>query len=515
MEKQMGRVRYATKNIIFGLGGNVITMLIRFALRTVFTLKLGDTLLGVDDLYTDVLTMLSLAELGVGTALNYSLYGPVARGEKEKVKSYMLLYKKAYRAIAIVIAVIGVALLPFLPSLVKNPGYISTGELRLYYLIFLFNTVSTYFVAYKYSLANAEQKNYIQTNTITITKLITVALQMLGLLVLPNYLLYLLILAGVELAQKIFISRYLDHKYPLLKEKNVEPLSKEESGEVVKKTKALMLHRIGDMARLQTDSIIISTFLGVAQVGLIGNYKYIVNSISNYINTIFNAVISSFGNLIATEGKEKQFALFKVYRFFAIWIYGFSAVGFFLLLSPLVELSPWGKERVLASSVIAWFLVDYFFKGERVVLSNFKTAAGVFEQDKYLALIQGAVNLVISIVLVQSIGMTGVFIGTVVSGLIANITKPVIIYRVCFGKKAGSYFVDSFKYLVVIGITLAILIPLQNVLMPQVTVLKFIMMMVIITVVFNGIFLLVFGRSEEFKYLYGMVKGRLSCLLSK
>ena len=142
---------------------------------------------------------------------------------------------------------------------------------------------------------------------------------------------------------------------------------------------------------------------------------------------------------------------------------------------------------------------------ERIVLSNFKTAAGVFEQDKYLTLVQGLVNLVISLALVQKIGMAGVYIGTVISGLIANITKPVIIYRVCFDKKAISYFADSVKYLLVIGAALAILIPLQNALMPQVTIAKFAMMVVIITVVFNGLFLAVYGRSEEFKYLWQMV----------
>ncbi len=510
MEKNAGRVKYAVKNIIFGWGGNVATMLLRFALRGIFLMKLDETLFGVEDLYTSVLTMLSFAELGVGTAVNFSLYGPVARGEKEKVKSYMLLYKKAYRVIAVVIAVLGLALLPFLPAIVHTQE-ISAEQLRLYYLIFLFNTVSSYFVAWKYSLANAEQKNYIQTNTITVTKMVTVALQMLALLTLPNYLLYLLIQAGVELAQKIFISRYLDRRYPLLKEKQVEPLTKEETGLMVRNTKALVLHRVGDMARLQTDEVIISSFLDVAMVGLLGNYKLIVSSVSNYVNVIFNSVISGFGNLIATEGREKQLALFRVYRFFAVWIYGFSAVGFLLLLSPLLELAGRfiGKELVLPAAAIAWYLTDYYFKGERIVLSNFKTAAGVFEQDKYLTLLQGAVNLVLSVLLVQRIGLAGIFIGTVVSGLIANLTKPVIIYRVCFGRSAASYFWDSLKYLAVIGVSLAILLPAQAVIMPQVTVWKFILMMGVITGVFNGIFLTAFGRTEEFRYLYRLVKDRL------
>ena len=502
----MGRVKYATRNIMFGLVGSAATTLLNFALRQVFIMRLGDTLIGVQDLYSEILTMLSLAELGVGTALNYSLYGPVARGEREKIKSYMLMYKKAYRFIAVVIAVSGLALVPFLPWIVKGADYLTLRQLRAYYLLFLFNTVISYFVAYKYSLANAEQKNYIQTNADAATKAVSVVLQLLGLLVLPNYMLYLLIQVGVSAGQKIFMSIYLDRKYPLLKEKNVTELSEKEKGEVVGKTKALMLHRIGDMARLQTDAIIISTCLGVVWVGLIGTYKMIVNSVSGYVNIIFNSVISSFGNLIATESRERQYRLFLVYRFFAIWIYGFSAVGFFLLLSPLVELYV-GADRVLAPAIIAWYLTDYFFKGERVVLSNFK--AGVFEEDKYLSLIQGIVNLAVSVVLVYQIGLSGVFVGTVVSGLIANITKPVIIYRVCFDKSAASYFKESVKYLAVIGIALAVLVPLQKLLMPAVTVGGFIVMIFVITLVFNGIFLLVFGRSEEFKYLYGMVKGRL------
>lgn len=215
----MGRVRYATRNIIFGFLGSGATTLLNFILRQVFITHLGDTLLGVQDLYSEILTMLSLAELGVGTALNYSLYGPVARGEREKIKSYMQLYKKAYRTIAIVIAVIGLALVPFLPWIVKNADYLTLRQLRVYYLLFLFNTVTTYFVAYKYSLANAEQKNYIPDERGCHSKAISVVLQLLGLLVLPNYLLYLLIQVGVSLGQKIFISCYLNRKYPLLLEK--------------------------------------------------------------------------------------------------------------------------------------------------------------------------------------------------------------------------------------------------------------------------------------------------------
>ena len=498
----MGRVQSAAKNIAFGYIGNIVTQLLGFILRSLFIDYLGDTLTGINDLYTGILSVLSMAELGVGTALNYSLYGPVARRDLEKIKSYMLLYKRAYRVIGLVIGALGTALIPFLSYLVNQPKGVSTRDMTLYYLIFLFNTVSSYFVAYKYSLANAEQKNYIQTNVITITKMITVSLQLIVIVTTQNFYLYLLTAAFVELAQKVFVSRYLDRRYPYLTDKNVEKLSKEETGEIVSKTKALMLHKVGDVARLQTDNMIISAFLNVTLVGYVGNYNIILTSIANFVNIIFNSVLSSFGNLIATESKEKQYSIFKVYRFFACWIYGFSAIGFFFLLTPFIYL--WkGPERVLAVSAVSCILIDYYFKGDRIVLSNFKTAAGVFEQDKYLALIQGIVNLIISI------GLVGIYIGTIVSGLIANITKPYIIYKVCFDKSAKSYFMDSVKYLAALLGILVILGGLKRVLMPDITIYSFIVMFLVICVVFNGIFLALFGRTEEFGYLRGVVKRKI------
>ncbi len=506
----MGRVQSAVRNIAFGYIGNLTTQLLGLILRTCFIFYLGDTLNGINDLYTGILSVLSMAELGVGTALNYSLYGPVARKDHEKIKSYMLLYKQAYRVIGLVIAVIGLAIVPLLPYLVKQPEGVSVRDLTLYYFIFLFNTVSSYFVAYKYSLVNAEQNNYIQTNIITVTKMITVTLQLFVVVFTGNFYLYLLTAAFVELLQKFFVSWYLNRRYPYLLDKDIKKLSREETGEIINKTKALVFHKIGDVARLQTDSMIISSFINVTLVGFVGNYNIILNSVANFVNIIFNSVLSSFGNLISTESKEKQYRIFLVYRFFACWIYGFSAVGFFLLLTPFIILWPsMGVGKTLPVVVVGCILTDYYFKGERIVLSNFKTAAGVFEQDKYLALMQGAVNLIISIVLVQKIGLVGVYIGTIISGLMANVTKPFIIYKVCFDRKAKSYFLDSVKYLaVVIGI-LVVLLGIRKVIMPEVTIVSFAIMFLIICAVFNGVFLLLFGKTEEFGYLWGIVKRKV------
>ena len=489
--------------------GQIATALMSFVLRTVFIMHLNEDLLGINSTYGNILSLLNMAELGIGTALNFSLYGPVARGEKEKIKSYMQLYRKAYFIIACVVAAVGLLLTPFLQYFkLRSPENTTVRELTVYYLIFLFNTVSSYFVAYKYSLINAEQKNYIQTNIITITKVIVVFLQIIVVIVTRNFLLYLLTDAVVQLIQKVFVSKFLDKMYPYLKEKDVQKLSKEESDEVWKKTRALVFHKVGDVARLQTDALIISTFVEVAMAGVVDNYNMVISTVSNFVNIIFNSVISSFGNLIATESRQKQFSMFKVYRFFASWIYGFSCVGFMVLLTPLIRL--WlGDHWILTSAAVYCILIDYYFKGDRIVLSNYKTAAGVFEPDKYLALIQGAVNLVISIVLVQTpLGITGIYIGTIVSGLIANFTKPVIIYKECFDMKAGSYFADTLKYLASLVFVLVVSQLISVKVLANLNILTFILMAVIITVLFNGVYFILYGRSEEFKYLTGKVKDK-------
>lgn len=501
----MGRVRFAARNILFGLLSNVTYTVLGFVLRTIFLSRLGETLLGVNGLYTGILSVVSLAELGIGTAMNYSLYGPVAKKDYEKIKSYMLFFKKAYLCIAFVVAALGLAVIPFLPGLVKNTIGLTAAELTAYYLIFLFNTVSTYFMAYKYSLTNAEQKNYIQVNAATVSKIVTTIVQIVILLTTADFFLYLLAVAVVELLQKLIMNGYLNRRYPYLRDKQVKKLSREEKRVIAADTKALAIQKAGDAARLQTDSIIISYFINVAVVGFVDNYNMIIVAVAGFMDTVFNSVISGFGNAVATEGKEKQFALLRVYRFTEAWLYGFSAMGFWFLISPLIEVA-WGRDWVLGGGVIFCIILDYYFKGERIVLYNFKTAAGIFRQDKYLAFLQGIVNLIVSVVMVRRVGLIGVYYGTVVSGLMANLYRPFLLYKGYFGKSAALYFADSLKYAAHLLLTAAVLYPACRFLLAEKSWGTLLFTAALVTAVYNGLFLLFFGRSGEFKYLLGILK---------
>lgn len=495
----MGRVRNASRNIAFGYLGTIATAVMSFILRTVFIRYLNEQLLGVNSLYTDILALLSMTELGIGTALNFSLYKPVAEKDTEKIKSYLRMYRRAYHTIAVVVAVLGLALTPFLKYLIRNPGDNSLRDLTLYYLIFLFNTVTSYFVTYKFSLINAEQKNYIQTNILTITKVVSVFLQILILLATKSFYACLLTDAAVQLVQKVFVSRYLNNRYPYLNDPAVVPLTPDESGEIWRKTKALLLHRIGDMARLQTDTLIISAMIEVAVTGKVSNYTLVMSTISNFANIIFHSMISSFGNLIATENKEKQYEIFKVYRFLAQWVYGFTFVGLFLLLTPLIRL--WlGEAWTLPALAVDLLLIDYYFRGDRIILGNFKTAAGVFEQDKYITLLQGIVNLILSIALVRQMGLAGVYVGSVVSGLIANVVKPFVVYKSCFDRHVRTYFKEGVLYRFVTLLSLAVSYGSLQIL-PEGGLVGFLLGVVMVTIVFHVVFFAFFFRTAEFQYL--------------
>jgi len=501
----MGRVENAVRNILFGTLGNFFSIILGFITRTIFIKTIGITYLGINGLYINIVSVLSLTELGIATAFCYTLYKPVIEKDYEKINILMSFYKKIYRLIAFIITVLGLLVTPFLKYIINNPNDITLNQLYIFYFIFLFNTVSTYFVSYKYSLANAEQKNYIQINIQIITSLIILLLQIIVLLIFKSYLLYLLINTFIGLIQKIFVYIYFKKLYPYLTKKESGNLSNEEIKKFKKNIIALLFHKIADVSINQTDNIIISSFINITCVAILSNYNLIIINVNVFLSVIFFSVISGLGNLIATENKERQYLLFKVYRFLGFWMYGLSILLFAFLLTPFITL--WlGQDMTIDKSIIVLILIDYYFKGHRTTLNNFKSAAGIFDADKYISIAQALANLVVSIVLVQFIGLKGVFIGTIVAGLIANITKPFIIYKMIFKKDGKYYFKDSVTYIVALSFVYAILSMFNKVILASVTFINIIIMFFLILIIANLIFFMAFRQREEFEYLANIIR---------
>lgn len=493
---KVSRWRMTIKNIAYGYLSNFIILLIDFISRTIFIKTLGATYLGVNGLFTNVLGVLSFAELGIGTALNFSLYKPVAEDNKEKIKAIMVFYKNAYRVIALIISIAGLILLPFLKYLIKDPGDI--GNVYVYYLIFLFNTVTSYFVSYKFSLVNAEQKNYIMTRINMIVNIITKICQILIILLTKNFLAYLLTAAAIGLLQKIFIAKYLNNMYPYLLEKNVDKIEKEELDEIKKNVGGLIWHKVGEMSINQTDNILISSFVNITTVGLVSNYTIIIQAVQSFLTLIFSGMVSSLGNLVATTDIKKQFSVFKVYNFVNFWLFGFSAIAFFVLIPPFITL--WiGAGNLIDTWSLLLICINFYFTGQHISFINYKAAFGVFYDDKYVALQAAILNLIFSIIGVKLIGLPGIYVGTVLSGLYQNIRKPAIAYKRITGDEVSNYFMYTLEYFIIVLIPAIVMYFISLYVFKKVTVINFIVIAIILTIVVNGWFILICFKKEEFK----------------
>jgi len=495
--EQSSRTVNSLKNITWGYLGTFLNLFLSFISRTVFISILGITYLGINGLFTNVLNILSFSELGIGVAMNYSLYKPVAEGNTEQIRSLMYVYKKAYRYIALTITIIGLVLMPFLRNLVTGANGISNFDLQIYYLIFLFNTVSSYFVTYKYGLVNAEQKNYILTNIDSLSRICITTIQIVVLYLFQNFFVYLLIQAFFQLVQKIVTSIYLNRKYNYLLEGKIQVLDSETKQNLVRNIKALILHKIGEICVYQTDNILISMFISVTVVGLVSNYFMVITAVTGFINIAMNGIISSCGNLIATEGIQKKIKIFNVYDLVGFWLYSFETIAFVILFQPFITI--WiGSDKQIDNLSLMLLLGNNYLVGQRAAAFNYKSAAGIFSPDKYASIVQSILNLGISIYGVIQWGLPGIYLGTLLSGLIITVCKPYVLYKYLFKQSSWLYFRRLFRNaLITIGIIL-LLEWVKGYVLYNITIVSFVLMTIITSIVTNAIFVLFFWHSAEF-----------------
>lgn len=503
----MSRIENTTKNFMFSILSTVLTSILGFVSRTVFIKVIGVTYLGANSLFTNILSLLSLTELGIGSAIAFSLYKPLAKQDIEVIKSLMFFYKKAYRYIALVIGILGVGLVPFLDVLIKDPG--DMKHIPFIYLIFLYNTVVSYLFSYKVTLLSADQKSYLMTNINMLINVFTVGVQVITLLVFKNYFVFLIIGAFINTVQWYFINKYIYNRYPYLKEKNVKALENNEKDIISTNVKAMMFHKVGELCINQTDNIIISSFISIVSVGLYNNYYMIIGIINRFALSFFNAASASLGNLIATESYEKRYEVFKKYNFLGFWIYGWTGICLYTLLDPFVEI--WlGKEYLIDNLTLALVMINYYLVGMRVTIGNVKMAAGLYKQDQWAPIVQSIINLVVSIAGAIYLGLPGVFLGTVVSSVsIPCWYRPVVVYRYAFQKSPKEYFITYFKYMAVVALNVWLVIGIDKYLLKNICLSKFGMFLskgLVCLLIPNIIIIVLFYNTEEFQYLLGLIK---------
>ena len=494
------------KNLIVAFGGQFIGIIISFVARIVFLKILNAEYLGINGLFTNILTILCLAELGIGSAMNFSLYKPLAEQNKEKIKSLMYLYKKAYIIIGIIILVLGIAISPLLPYFINEMPDIPEN-IYFIYILFVINTGISYFFSYKRALIISDQKRYIATfYRYAFYFLLNVA-QIICLLVTRNYILFLILQIIFTLLENIFVSIKANKMYPYLKEKNIDRLLKEETKEIKKNVLALILHKVGGILGNCKDNIIISKFIGLTEVGIYSNYYLIISALNTIIGQFFSSIVASIGNLGATENKEKLKNIFDNVFFMNFWIYGFSSICLYILFNDFITL--WlGEEYLLSIGVMLIIVIDFFIEGMRKTVLTFKDGLGLFWYDRYKPVFSLIVSLVASIILVQKIGLAGVFIGTIISTLTTAFwIEPYVLYKYGLKAKLREYFKQCIKYTIITILVALLTIFIVNTLFTSVNILTFIGKLLLCIGIPNLCFVLIFRKSEEFIYFKNLIEG--------
>lgn len=501
------RKKSSFKNMITAVSSNVLTIIVGLVAQAVFIKILGSEYLGLNGLFSNVISMLGIVELGMGSAIIYNMYKPIVENDHEKIKSLMQFYKKSYLIITLIISIIGIMIIPFIKYIVDIESVTVDVNVYLVYILFLLETICSYILSYKRSMLYADQKEYI-TNIIHMGYTIIVNTMQLSFLYFTHdYYLYLIIKVIMRLVENIVISSYVNRRYSYLLDNNVTKLDSKTEKDIFQKIKALFFHKIGGFIVSGTDNIIISKYLGLVTVGLYSNYYMIINAVQTVINHIIQATRASVGNLLVTESKKKQFDIFNKIRFVNFWISCFSSICIFIIMDSFITI--WiGYKFVLPTKVLLVLVINFFIVSSRSTYGAFKEAAGIFYEDRFVPIIESLLNIVFSVIFVKKFGLMGVFMGTVASGLVLwCYSYPKYVYKNLFGRSYYDYIKETIYYLIVFVLiagfsySLAILISFENVY------LQFISNVLLALIVPNVIMLLLFSKDENFKYFINMLKG--------
>ena len=500
---QESRAKNAKRNILFGILNRIVMILFPFAIRTVMLYYLGSEYLGLDSLFNSILSFLSLAELGVGSALVYSMYKPIAENDPDMICALLNLYRRLYRYIGTFIFGVGVILIPFLPKLVKGD---CPPDVNLYilYIVFLTNTAMTYWMyGYKISLLSAHQRSDVESKVMLLLQSGMYLFQIAALLLFRNYYWYILWLPVFTILSNLILSRITDRMYPDYRCHG--EISKEKQNDIKKKVLALFGTKANSVVLHALDNIVISAFLGLAMVGLYGNYYYIMTAIVGMIAIIYNSMTAGIGNSLETETVEKNFFDFKVLTFANFWLVSFCSVSLLCLYQPFMKI--WVQEKNMLDMYVVVLLVIYFYVYQiRKVILTYKDAGGIWWEDRYRPYIVMIVNLVGNFVLVQIIGIYGVILSTIISMLVSIPIENYTVFKYIFKKSSKSFYLTNLFYL---GITIGLCVLTYWIcsFAPD-GILGLIIRGVICLVVPNSIIIAMFCKSKEFNHARKLILRR-------
>lgn len=502
---QKSRVNNVIKNFAFGAGTQVVSTIISFISRTVFIYVLGASYLGISSLYTSILVVLSLAELGVGNVVIYSLYKPVAEENRYKISQLVQFYKKIYLSIATFVFVVGLAIVPFLQNILKLDEHIP--NLTLFYILYLLNSVISYLFVYKTSVLRADQKQYVISLYTTLFQLLTCVFQIIVLLIFKSFIFYLVIQILFTFFTNYSISKYVDKLYPYIKNR-VNTLSKMEKKKIFSDTKSMMSYKVGGVLLNSTDNMFISAFVSTVTVGLYNNYLMLAGVLNKLINITYESLYASVGNLNASTDRHKQLEIFNVMVLAFLWIGCFTTVGFYSLASEIIAV--WiGSQYLINNLALLALSLNFYLPIVLYPIWMFRNTTGIFKETANILLYAALINLILSYILGNQLGLWGILIATSISRLITSFWfEPVILYKKLFKGTSRKYFVKIITNIVVIVLAIAC-VELSSVITPDNIIIRIIVKSAICLVIPNLLMLILYRKSEEFLYLKKLVINKI------
>lgn len=493
----MSRTENSIRNVKTALFFQAVSILTSFFTRKIFVQVLTQEYLGLNGTFTNILSMLSLAELGIGSAITYSLYKPLAEHDEKQIAATMALFRQTYHVIALVVTLLGAALAPFLPILIHDLPDIP--RIRLIYLLFVLNTALSYFGVYKQSLIIADQRRYIVSVCSFTLNILLHIIQALTLWITRNYFVYLGLQIGKTLLENLILFYIANRLYPYVNGAKARSLNPETKSTIIKNTKAMITHKIGAVVIFGTDNLLIAYFVGAAAVGLYSNYTMITNGLNGIYSQLFSSLTASVGNLGAVSDSKKALPVFRRINFAGSWLYGFSAVCLVVLFNPFIAL--WvGREYLFNQGIVILIALNFYVTGMRQAALTFRDAYSLYWYDRHKPVVESIVNLAVSVVLAVPLGVAGIFIGTFVSTMATCFwIEPLVLFRYGLKSSLWPYFKD---YAVNSLITLLTAVVVWNICaaLPGSGLPLFAAKMAVCAVAGNLGYLLVYRRREEFRY---------------
>lgn len=489
------RTKNTSRNLFWGVSSKMITILLNFFSRTIILYLLGEKFLGISTLYTSVLSFLSLAELGLSSAIIYTMYKPVADNDYVTIGALLNFYKKLYRIIGLTILVVGGVLLPFIPYLMNGDAP-EGANVYILYLLYLLNSVIGYFFAgYRQSLLSAYQRQDIITNITTGSVALMYLLQIAILLLTENFYVYATIPIFTTVLTNIGIAIITYKRYPDIKvtgkvePSTVQAIKKRLSGLIGTKLNSIVVH--------SADTIVISAFLGLTLTAQYGNYYYVFNSVCSFLVIIFVSMTPSIGNKLVTDKLESNYALFQNLQFGNAWIVTWCSVCFICLFEPFMEV--WaGADMCLGLGFVIPFVAYFFiYEIQRTILA-FKDAAGLWHKDKWRPYVSMIVNVISNVIFVNFFGIYGVVVSSVLAFLISMPWANMVLFRNLFKTSPWKNIWQITKYAVVTAILSAI--TYFACMICHDGILGIVERFILCCIIPNALFILFFCKSKEFIY---------------